>query len=175
MGNVGFDIGGGNMADSEFKRLIRETERRIRVADRAHWLTVNAFETSDRIFTFITIGGGFVVSVLATIPIAFASVYAARPVLINLALFGLGSFTSIAATFQAIFRWGERARDHRVAAGHYTNARRQLEILQLSDTLSPDALQTLLSELNLFSDTTPSVPEAIWKLAKREVAREINA
>lgn len=101
-------------------------------------------ETYGQIFTFLSIAGGIVVSLLAALPIALVRVYAAFPTQINLAIFVLGTSLSIALTFQAIYRYGERSRDHRVVAGLFTNARLRLEILGLQGMVSYAELTALL-------------------------------
>lgn len=154
---------------AEIPRIIEETERRIKVSARAHWVTTNRFETLSRLFTFVSITGGFIVSLLAALPIVFAKFYTAYGTEIALSIFVLGTSVSVVSTLQAIFRWSERSQDHRHAATGYTNARRQLEILRLKETLSPDDVTELLQDLSRLSDLTPSVPEAIWKAAQRDL------
>jgi len=158
--------------DEEIIRIIAETEYRIKVSARGHWLTTNIFETYDRLFTFATIVGGFVVSLLAAIPFAFGHIYELYNEAFNLSIFVLGSSVSITSTLQAIFRWGERSQAHRNAAANYTNARRQLQILRLKSPISVEDVTELLLDLSRYGDSTPSVPEYIWKRAQIEIARE---
>lgn len=159
--------------DEEIARILIETEHRIKVSARGHWLTTNIFETYDRLFTFATIVGGFVVSLLAAFPFAFGHIYQHYNDFFNLSIFVLGSGVSITSTLQAIFRWGERSQAHRNAAANYTNARRQLQILKLKSPLSVDDLTELLHDLSRYGDATPSIPEYIWKRAQNEIKRDL--
>jgi hypothetical protein len=105
--------------------------------------------------------------VLAAIPIVLPEVYSQYETPISLAIFILASLTSILSVFQTVFRWSERAQVHRSAASHYTNARRQLEVLLIHVPYDVDELEDLLVHLTHLSDTTPSVPTGIWKKAVR--------
>jgi hypothetical protein len=170
---------GGEMGQNEpimvtesFMRILHETEMRILTSARAHWVTTNILETYARGSTFLAIVSGFIVSLLVAIPIAFGGLYQQYALLINLTIFVIGSFSSIISTSQAIFRWGERSQSHRIAASHYTNTRRRLEMMQLNLPLSAEELAPILEELTRLSDITPSVPEHIWKRAYREIRNQ---
>ncbi|ESQ76302.1 hypothetical protein ABAC402_05355 [Asticcacaulis sp. AC402] len=156
----------------DFYRILRDTDLRIKTSARAHWNTTNILESYARVTTFLVITGGGLVSLVVAIPIAFEEVYAGYNLMINLSIFFLGGLTSIISTFQAIFRWTERAQSHRIAASHYTNARRRLEMMELNLPGSVEELTHILEELTRLSDITPSVPEPIWRKAFRSVHSE---
>ncbi|ESQ89530.1 hypothetical protein ABAC460_11685 [Asticcacaulis sp. AC460] len=153
----------------DFHRILRETDLRIKTSARAHWTTTNILESYARVSTFVTIAGGGLVSLVVALPIAFEGLYTTYSLPINLSIFVLGGLTSIVSTFQAIFRWSERAQSHRIAASHYTNTRRRLEIMELNLPESAEELTHILEELTRLSDITPSVPEHLWLKAFRAV------
>lgn len=156
----------------DLPRILKETERRIKTGALGHWLATNTLSSFANWFTTLTLGGGFLVSVLAAIPIVLPAVYSQYETPINLAIFILASLTSILSVFQTVFRWSERAQVHRSAASHYTNARRQLEVLLIHVPYDIDELEDLLVHLTHLSDTTPSVPTGIWRKAVAEIRRQ---
>lgn len=145
----------------DLPRILKETERRIKTGALGHWLATNTLESFASWFTSLTLGGGFLVSLLAGIPIVLPAVYGHYETQINLGIFAFAGLTSILSVFQTVFRWSERAQMHRMAASHYTNARRQLEVL--------------LAHLTHLSDTTPSVPAGLWKKAVHEIRKQSAA
>ncbi len=163
----GSDKATNRIEAEDLPRILKETERRIKRGALGHWLATNTLSSFANWFTTLTLMGGFLVSVLAAIPIVLPEVYSQYETPINLAIFILASLTSILSVFQTVFRWSERAQVHRSAASHYTNARRQLEVLLIHVPYDVDELEDLLVHLTHLSDTTPSVPTGIWKQAVR--------
>jgi len=168
----GSDRASNRIEAEDLPRILKETERRIKTGALGHWLATNTLSSFANWFTTLTLGGGFLVSVLAAIPIVLPAVYSQYETPINLAIFILASLTSILSVFQTVFRWSERAQVHRSAASHYTNARRQLEVLLIHVPYDIDELEDLLVHLTHLSDTTPSVPTGIWRKAVAEIRRQ---
>jgi hypothetical protein len=156
----------------DLPRILKETERRIKTGALGHWLATNTLESFASWFTTLTLGGGFLVSLLAAVPIILPAVYGQYEIEFNLGIFALAGLTSILSVFQTVFRWSERAQVHRGAASHYTNARRQLEVLLIHVPYDVDELEDLLIHLTHLSDTTPSVPTGIWKKAVAEIRHQ---
>lgn len=170
----GGDKASNRIEAQDLPRILKETERRIKTGALGHWLATNTLESFASWFTTLTLGGGFLVSLLAAIPIVLPDVYGRYENEINLAIFGLAGLTSILSVFQTVFRWSERAQLHRVAASHYTNARRQLEVLLIRLPYDIEALEGLLDHLTHLSDTTPSVPAGLWKKAVHAAAKQVS-
>lgn len=149
----------------DLPRILKETERRIKTGALGHWLATNTLTNFANWFTTLTLGGGFLTSLLAAIPIVLPAIYGRYETEINLGIFALAGLTSILSVFQTTFRWSERAQIHRAAASHYTNARRQLEVLLIRTPCDLEALEVLLGHLTHLSDTTPSIPPGLWRKA----------
>jgi len=162
------------MINEDYKAILESTERRILISARGHWLATNRFESLDRQFTFFSIMAGFLVSLLAVMPITYRDLFAVVRDEISLSIFVFGAMASVLSTLQAIFRWGSRAQSHSQAATDYTNARRQLEILKLEKPSDPAALSDLLRDLSRLSDLTPTVPEHIWAKATAQIHKEVK-
>jgi hypothetical protein len=160
------------MVENDYDAILKSTERRILISARGHWLATNRFESLDRQFTFFSIMAGFLVSLLAVMPITYKEMFSSMRDEISLGIFVFGATASVLSTLQAIFRWGSRAQSHSQAATDYTNARRQLEILKLEKPRDAEALSDLLRDLSRLSDLTPTVPERIWSKATAQIKKE---
>jgi len=170
-------VDGGDKAltriDSEdLPRILKETERRIKTGALGHWLATNTLESFANWFTSLTLGGGLLLSLLAAVPVVLPAVYGQYGTGINVGIFILAGLTSVLSVFQTVFRWSERAQIHRSAASHYTNARRQLEVLLIRVPCDLEALELLLEHLTHLSDTTPSVPGGLWKKAVTSIRQQ---
>jgi hypothetical protein len=168
----GSDRASNRIDADDLPRILKETERRIKTGALGHWLATNTLESFANWFTTLTLSGGFLVSLLAAIPIVLPAVYNHYEIGINLGIFILAGLTSILSVFQTVFRWSERAQVHRSAASHYTNARRQLEVLLIRTPCDLEALEVLLGHLTHLSDTTPSVPSGLWKKAVHSIRQQ---
>lgn len=153
----------------DFLRILSETELRVRHSAHAHWAATNRFDALNDIATVSTLIGGFLVSLLAALPVMYQSLYAPNAVLINGALFALGGLVSVVSILQAVQRWGERSQSHNNAANAYSSLRRKLEILRLNLPGSAPELTGILDELMRLGETSPAIPGSIWRRAVKAV------
>ncbi len=153
----------------DFLRILSETETRVRHSAHAHWAATNRLDALNRAATVVTLIGGFMVSLLAALPVMYQALYTPNATVVNGSLFVLGGLVSVLSILQAVQRWGERSQSHNNAANAYSSLRRKVEILRLNLPTSADDLTGVLEELLRLGETTPAVPEAIWKRAIRSV------
>ncbi|OYW79778.1 MAG: hypothetical protein B7Z26_07500 [Asticcacaulis sp. 32-58-5] len=158
--------------EADFTRILRETQTRISHSQHAHWEDAQIFESLARILMLFNLIGGFVVSVLAALPVAFDHFYEANMDAVSLSLFGLGALVSVTSILQASLRWSERSQQHLAAANAYTSLRRQLEILCLNRPHSDARLSELIQKLADLSETAPAVPQNIWDRAVARATRK---
>jgi hypothetical protein len=157
------------IVSDDFKRILGETEMRVRHSAHAHWTATNRFDTLNRLTTLATLIGGFLVSSLAALPVLYRPLYEPNAPLINASLFVLGGLVSLASVVQAVQRWGERSQSHFNAASAYSSLRRKLEILRLNLPGSAPDLAAILEQLLHLGETAPAVPEGLWKRAVRKL------
>lgn len=160
---------GNPNVSADFLKVLSETEVRVRHSAHAHWAATNRFNALNDIATVTTLVGGFLVSLLAALPVMYQSLYTPNAATVNVSLFVLGGLVSVVSILQATQRWGERSQSHNNAANAYSSLRRELEILRLNLPDSAGDLTTILKELLRLGETTPAVPVAIWKRAVRSV------
>ena len=153
----------------DFMRILHETETRVRHSAHAHWTATNRFDALNRLTTVTTLIGGFLVSLLAALPVLYQAVYQPHSTVINAAIFALGGTVSLVSILQAVQRWGERSQNHFNAANAYSSLRRKLEILRLNLPGSAGDLKVILEELLHLGETTPAVPGEIWRSAVRRL------
>ncbi len=153
----------------DFLRILRETEHRVRRSCHGHWASTNRLETVNRVATIVTLVGGFLVSVLAALPVLFDNLYKPHAVIISGAIFILGGLVSTVSILQAVQRWGERSQNHLNAANAYETMRRKLEILRLNLPGSAPELSVIINDLILIGETEPPVPENLWRKATKAV------
>ena len=151
----------------DFMRILHETETRVRLSAHAHWAATNRLDTLNRVATITNLVGGFLVSLLAALPVMFQSVYTPNAAAVNISLFMLGGLVSVISILQAVQRWGERSQSYQIAASAYSSLRRKLEILRLNLPASAGDLAGVLEELRQLGETAPAVPEHIWNRAAR--------
>ena len=153
----------------DFQRILTETETRVRHSAHAHWAATNRLDTLNRIATLTNLVGGFLVSLLAALPVFYQALYSPNAMAINGGLFVLGGLVSVVSIVQAVQRWGERSQSHFNAASAYSSLRRKLEILRLNLPGSASDLTPLLEDLLRLGETVPAVPEGIWSRAIRSL------
>ena len=153
----------------DFQRILAETEIRVRHSAHAHWAATNRLDTLNRIATLTNLVGGFLVSLLAALPVFYQALYTPNAMAINGSLFVLGGLVSVVSVVQAVQRWGERSQSHFNAASAYSSLRRKLEILRLNLPGSAGDLTPLLEDLLRLGETVPAVPEGIWARAIRSI------
>lgn len=153
----------------DFMRILHETETRVRHSAHAHWAATNRFDMLNQLTTIATLIGGFLVSLLAALPVLYQAVYQPHSTLINSAIFVLGGTVSLLSILQAVQRWGERSQNHFNAANAYSSLRRKLEILRLNLPGSAGDLTGVLQELLHLGETTPAVPGGMWRAAVRKL------
>ncbi len=158
---------GDTAVSDDFMRILHETETRVRHSAHAHWAATNTLDALNRIATISTLVGGFLVSLLAALPVMFQAVYAPNASVVNVSLFVLGGLVSVISILQAVQRWGERSQAYQNAASAYSSLRRKLEILRLNLPASAGDLTGILEELRQLGETAPAVPEHIWNRAVR--------
>ncbi|HVZ29124.1 MAG TPA: hypothetical protein VG839_01940 [Asticcacaulis sp.] len=151
----------------DFLKILSETETRVRHSAHAHWAATNRFDTLNDLATATTLIGGFLVSLLAAIPVMYQALYTLHALAVNSGLFVLGGLVSAVSILQAVQRWGERTQSHNNAANAYSSLRRKLEILRLNLPDSAGDLTGILEELVRLGETTPAVPATIWRRAIR--------
>ncbi len=162
-------LGTSQGTSDDFMRILQETETRVRHSAHAHWTATNRFDTLNRVTTVLTLVGGFLVSLLAALPVMFQSLYAPHAATVNASLFILGGLVSVVSVLQAVQRWGERSQSHFNAASAYSSLRRKLEILRLNLPGSAGDLSAILEELLRLGETAPAVPEGLWRHAVRKL------
>ncbi|MFT4077150.1 MAG: hypothetical protein QM647_16605 [Asticcacaulis sp.] len=148
-------------------RILHETETRVRHSAHAHWAATNRMDTLNRITTIATLVGGFMVSVLAALPVLYKNFYQPHSDVLNAGLFMLGGAVSVISILQAVQRWGERSQSHFNAASAYSSLRRKLEMLRLNLPESVPQLSVILEDLRQLGETAPAVPEGLWRKAVR--------
>ena len=151
----------------DFMRILHETEIRVRHSAHAHWAATNRMDNLNRITTLSTLIGGFMVSVLAALPVLYKNFYTPHSDVLNAVLFILGGAVSVISVMQAVQRWGERSQSHFNAASAYSSLRRKLEILRLNLPGSSAQLSVILEDLRELGETAPAVPEGLWRKAIR--------
>jgi hypothetical protein len=160
---------GDSKVSDDFLRILSETETRVRHSAHAHWAATNRFDALNDIATVSTLIGGFLVSLLAALPVMYQSLYAPHAVLVNGSLFVLGGLVSVVSILQAVQRWGERSQSHNSAANAYSSLRRRLEILRLNLPDSAPELPGILDELMRLGETSPAIPGSIWRRAIKAI------
>ncbi|MEI9904358.1 MAG: hypothetical protein WDN06_10580 [Asticcacaulis sp.] len=153
----------------DFLRVLQDTEMRVRHSAHAHWAATNRLEAINRAATVSTLGGGFLISLLAALPVMFQSFYAPYATYVNVGLFALGGLVSVISVFQAVQRWGERSQAYQNAANAYSSLRRKLDILRLNLPASAGDLSAILEELRQLGEIAPAVPAHIWNAAIRKL------
>ena len=151
----------------DFMRILHETETRVRHSAHAHWAATNTLDALNRVATVSTLLGGFLVSLLAALPVMFTAFYQPNASVVNVSLFVLGGLVSVVSVLQAVQRWGERSQSYLNAANAYSSLRRKLEILRLNLPGSAPDLTGILEDLRQLGETAPAVPEHIWNRAVR--------
>ena len=151
----------------DFMRILHETETRVRHSAHAHWAATNRMDNLNRLTTLSTLIGGFMVSVLAALPVLYKDFYTPHSDVLNAVLFILGGAVSVISVMQAVQRWGERSQSHFNAASAYSSLRRKLEILRLKLPGSSAQLSMILEDLRELGETAPAVPEGLWRKAIR--------
>ncbi len=162
-------MGDSDKVSDDFMRILHETETRVRHSAHAHWSATNRMDTLNRFSTASTLIGGFLVSLLAALPVLYKDLYLPHSDALNAALFVLGGGVSVISIMQAVQRWGERSQSHFNAANAYSSLRRKLEILRLNLPGSAPHLSVILEDLRQLGETAPAVPEGLWNKAIRAV------
>ncbi|MDC7675361.1 SLATT domain-containing protein [Asticcacaulis machinosus] len=159
--------------DTEFTRILRETQTRISHSQHAHWEATQTFESLARTLMLFNLIGGFVVSLLAAMPIVVPNLYETHKDAVSILLFALGGLVSVTSILQASLRWSERSQQHLNAANAYTSLRRQLEIVTLQSRTEA-GLSDLIAKLADLSETAPAVPQNIWNRAIKKAAHKLK-
>ena len=158
--------------NSEFSRILEDTELRVRRSQYAHWKAHDVFETYALRSTVANVAGGAVVSAISATLITPGAPAALFGVDFKLVLLLAGLVVSVVSILQSVLKWSERAQSHFLAANAYSSLRRDIEVLRLSAAGGADTthqLEAIIVKLRNLSESAPAVPIGLWKRAVKGV------
>ncbi len=160
--------------NSEFSRILDDTEFRIKKSQYAHWRARDVLDAYALWSTVANVAGGAVVSAVSATLITPGAPNALFGVDFKLVLLCAGAGVSVVSILQSVLKWSERAQSHFLAANAYSSLRREIEVLRLAAADGGDAtaqLEVIILKLRDLSETAPPVPAGLWNRAVRGLTK----
>lgn len=85
-----------------------------------------------------------------------------------------GLFTVLSTALQHIMSYGEVAHSHKIIGNEYSNMKRKIERLVISEEVDADTIHRLSHSLNWIGKSSPPVKRAIWKKSTKKFRGSID-